>query len=196
MFPPKPYGFRTLSYAYHRAGLEIEPDISGIGRILSLGGSAGIIATLTSTTKTVMRVAPNLGDVEVGALSDAHTNWPRKLVRSKAFGRPALCEKDAILGGAFSISQPSGVSDEVCSRQIQEDFLAGVAGRALWASRNSFATSRGRAKDYMDGRAGGPVDSTRDFAPDFPRRTFGADRLRALLSGISEGTRRRYQTAW
>ena len=109
---PQYYGMRTLSYAYRQAGFEIEPGIEAVRRIPPLGGSAGITATRTSNTQTGLIGASHLGDMAVGSLSGAHSDWSRELGNGDVFHDPTGCGDSAILRVACSTAQSSGVAEK------------------------------------------------------------------------------------
>ena len=85
----------------------------GARRVLPMGGSAGIMVTITAATAVTLSGSTQSIDLSTDLVRGEGISRPRKLKYEERYAYPTLAEQAAIRGGAFSNYQSDKVSGEL-----------------------------------------------------------------------------------
>ena len=111
---------------------------------------------------------------------------------------PYISEKLVILGAHPALGPENQIDHETADSMMKGYYPRMVARHALSAVLSHYEEDL-RIPEFFPnhGRAGGTRGAQFDgeeFFCDLPTRTFGVDRMNAILSGIAPTTRTRYET--
>ena len=127
----------------------------------------------------------------------AIARWP---LVSHDMRTPYICEKLVILGGRPGLGIDNGIGHEVADIMMKSYYHRMIARHALGAVLPHYAEGLYAVDLFPDVGRAGSIRASQfpggEFFQDLLTRTFGVDRMTAILSGVAPSTRSRYETGW
>ena len=200
---------RVLRNGYTNAGLPVAADQEGHVNVQGFPNSIGrgVSIQLYENRRMWSRMS-HMPHPTMSVLNSNEVAWPLVAPEMRS---PYLGEKIAILGGHPGLGRCEQLERADCCEMIRSFYPQAVARHGLWAAVRHFEYNRTRIAETMQeiqnrsehtppnqGRAGnanGYIPSGRFFT-DLVHKTFGTERMHAILSSIAPATRGRYLSAW
>ena len=197
-FSPFMRDIRVLHHGYTDAGIPCAEDPEGVSRIVGIPNSIGRKVTIRIEGGGIqMSRFPHCPMPITEVFRGASALWP---LVSPEMRIPYICEKLVILGGHPGLGRENGIDHEVADLMMKSYYPRSTARRAMAAVLLHYEEGLYTVNTFHDvGRAGSTrlsMASSGDYFQDLLTRTFGADRMGAILSGIAPSTRSRYTTGW